>query len=154
MLYAFIMSDFRRSWQVFMVCIHTRYRKMQYTHMKGGYHVMVCGHAARDVRCGCKGPELLQWLNASSSDKPLNLWISSHLGGHRFAATCIAYPTGDWFGLLNDQDKAKDMLDAINDEDPLRVYNLWRGRMGFTAQDMHRAVKERVGRVEDVASKA
>ena len=143
---------------------------------------MVCGHAARykqslvlsltfsmcaiiiadlclfldprDVRCGCKGPELLQWLNASSSDKPLNLWISSHLGGHRFAATCIAYPTGDWFGLLNDQDKAKDMLDAINDEDPLRVYNLWRGRMGFTAQDMHRAVKERVGRVEDVASKA
>ena len=76
------------------------------------------------------------------------------MGGHRFAATCVAYPTGDWFGLLNDRDKASDMLDAVTNEDPLRVYQLWRGRMGLTPQDMHRAVTERVEHCGDGGRKA
>ncbi|CAI5742121.1 unnamed protein product [Hyaloperonospora brassicae] len=133
-----------------------RREKMRYADMEKGYHVMVCGHAARDVRCGCKGPELLQWLKATASrdDKPLHLWLSSHMGGHRFAATCVAYPTGDWFGLLNDQDRASDVLEAVTNEDPLRVYKLWRGRMGLTPHDMHRAVTERVEQCEDGARAA
>jgi hypothetical protein len=100
----------------------------------------------RDERCGCKGPELLQWLkdSAPEANKPLNLWTSSHYGGHRYAAACIVYPSGDWFGLLNEEDRAKSMLDAVNGEDPLLVYELWRGRMGLSAQQMHQAVKERV----------
>ncbi|CAI5744076.1 unnamed protein product [Peronospora destructor] len=123
---------------------------LQYTRMEEGYYMMVCGHAARDERCGCKGPELLQWLKELASDakKPLSLWTSSHYGGHRYAAACIVYPSGDWFGLLNDKDKAKRMLDAINDEDPLQLYELWRGRMALTPQDTHQAVKNRVKGVE------
>ena len=108
--------------------------------------LLILSYGHRDKRCGCKGPELLQWLKELASDakKPLNLWTSSHYGGHRYAASCIVYPSGNWFGLLNDKDKAKRMLDAINDEDPLQVYELWRGRMALTLQDMHQAVKNRV----------
>ncbi|KAG6959140.1 hypothetical protein JG688_00010220 [Phytophthora aleatoria] len=129
---------------------------LQYTRMEEAYHMMVCGHAARDERCGCKGPELLQWLKNSAADanKPLNLWTSSHYGGHRYAAACIVYPSGDWFGLLNDEDKAKGMLDAVNDADPLRIYELWRGRIGLTAREMHQAVKERVDTPDEVAENA
>ncbi|KAF1790802.1 Actin patches distal protein 1 [Phytophthora cactorum] len=129
---------------------------LQYTRMEEAYHMMVCGHAARDERCGCKGPELLQWLKNSAADanKPLNLWTSSHYGGHRYAAACIVYPSGDWFGLLNDEYKAKGMLDAVNDADPLRIYELWRGRIGLTAREMHQAVKERVDIPDEVAENA
>ncbi|POM73303.1 Beta-grasp domain containing hypothetical protein [Phytophthora palmivora] len=130
--------------------------KLQYTLMEQEYHMMVCGHAARDERCGCKGPELLNWLKdaAPEANKPLNLWTSSHYGGHRYAAACIVYPSGDWFGLLNEEDKAKGMIDAVNNEDPLQIYELWRGRMGLTAQEMHLAVKERVENPEEVAENA
>ncbi|ETI55727.1 hypothetical protein F443_01628 [Phytophthora nicotianae P1569] len=129
---------------------------LQYTRMENAYHMMVCGHAARDERCGCKGPELLEWLknSATGANKPLNLWTSSHYGGHRYAAACIVYPSGDWFGLLNEEDKAKGMLDAMNDEDPLRIYELWRGRMGLTANEMHQAVKERAEFSDEVAENA
>ncbi|KAE8903877.1 hypothetical protein PF005_g20833 [Phytophthora fragariae] len=129
---------------------------LQYTRMEEGYHMMVCGHAARDERCGCKGPELLEWLKSSAAEanKPLNLWTSSHYGGHRYAAACIVYPSGDWFGLLNEEDKAKGMVDAMNDEDPLRLYELWRGRMGLTEPEMHQAVKDRIEVSEEVAENA
>ncbi|GMF56715.1 unnamed protein product [Phytophthora fragariaefolia] len=103
-----------------------------------------------------QGPELLEWLKSSAAEanKPLNLWTSSHYGGHRYAAACIVYPSGDWFGLLNDEDKAKGMIDAMNDEDPLRMYELWRGRMGLTAREMHQAVKERVEVAEAASENA
>ncbi|KAG6617529.1 Thioredoxin-like fold [Phytophthora cinnamomi] len=129
---------------------------LQYTQMEDGYHMMVCGHAARDERCGCKGPELLEWLKGSAAEanRPLNLWTSSHYGGHRYAAACIVYPSGDWFGLLNEEEKAKGMIDAMNDEDPLRMYELWRGRMGLTEPEMHQAVKDRVEVPEEVAENA
>ncbi|KAI9981031.1 hypothetical protein PInf_010385 [Phytophthora infestans] len=129
---------------------------LQYTRMENAYHMMVCGHAARDERCGCKGPELLEWLKNSAPDanKPLNLWTSSHYGGHRYAAACIVYPSGDWFGLLNEENKAKGMLEAVNDQDPLRIFELWRGRMGLTAKEMHQAVKERVEAPDELAGNA
>ncbi|KAJ8550489.1 hypothetical protein ON010_g10580 [Phytophthora cinnamomi] len=109
-----------------------------------------------DERCGCKGPELLEWLKGSAAEanRPLNLWTSSHYGGHRYAAACIVYPSGDWFGLLNEEEKAKGMIDAMNDEDPLRMYELWRGRMGLTEPEMHQAVKDRVEIPEEVAENA
>lgn len=99
---------------------------------------------------------MLEWLKSSAAEanKPLNLWTSSHYGGHRYAAACIVYPSGDWFGLLNEEDKAKGMVDAINDEDPLRLYELWRGRMGLTEPEMHQAVKDRIEVSEEVAENA
>lgn len=123
-----------------------KHENLQYLRMEKAYHMLVCGHTTRDERCGCMGPKLLQWLKNMAPDakKPLNLWISSHYGGHRHAANCIVYPRGDWFGLLNDEEKAKNMFRAVNDEDPLRVYELWRGRLGLTVQEMLQAVKERI----------
>ncbi|KAG7381023.1 hypothetical protein PHYBOEH_011222 [Phytophthora boehmeriae] len=129
---------------------------LQYTPLEKGYHMMVCGHGARDERCGCKGPELLEWLkNATAkANKPVNLWTSSHYGGHRYAAACIVYPSGDWFGLLNDESKATNLLTAMDDEDPLRLYELWRGRIGLTPPEMYQAVKDRAEPSEDIAENA
>ncbi|RLN95969.1 hypothetical protein BBJ28_00012270 [Nothophytophthora sp. Chile5] len=99
---------------------------------------------------------LLQWLkdSAAEADTPRNLWISSHYGGHRYAATCIVYPSGDWFGHLNDESKAQNLVEAIDDEDPLQLYELWRGRMGLTSAEMHQAVKDKAQAVEAVAENA
>ncbi|RLN38504.1 hypothetical protein BBJ28_00018854 [Nothophytophthora sp. Chile5] len=101
-------------------------------------------------------PELLRIHNdsAAEADKPRNLWISSHYGGHRYAATCIVYPSGDWFGHLNDENKAQNLVEAIDDEDPLRLYELWRGRMGLTSAEMHQAVKDKAQAAEAVAENA
>ncbi|TDH66542.1 hypothetical protein CCR75_007831 [Bremia lactucae] len=128
-------------------------QNLRYTRMEHAYHMMVCGHASRDERCGCKGPKLLQWLKelAPEAKMPLNLWISSHYGGHRYAAACIVYPSGDWFGLLNDKDKAKAMLDAVNNKDPLCVYKLWRGRIGLSSQEIHHAMKEKIVTIDECA---
>ncbi|CEG42802.1 Thioredoxin-like fold [Plasmopara halstedii] len=118
----------------------------RYKRMEEGLHFMVCGHVARDKRCGCRGPELLQWLKTLThkTNKSVHLYTSSHFGGHRYAASCIVYPRGDWFGLLNDKNKAKTMLQAVHDEDPLQLYELWRGRLGLTVEEMLQTVRKRV----------
>ncbi|RLN45884.1 hypothetical protein BBJ29_009447 [Phytophthora kernoviae] len=129
---------------------------LQCTPLEKGYHMMVCGHGSRDERCGCKGPELLEWLKSATAqaNRPVNLWTSSHYGGHRYAAACIVYPSGDWFGLLNDETKAKNLLNAMDDEDPLRLYELWRGRISLTPPEMYQAVKERAETPEVIAENA
>ncbi|KAF4315395.1 hypothetical protein BBO99_00009420 [Phytophthora kernoviae] len=97
-----------------------------------------------------KNFDLLTLLN----EEPVNLWTSSHYGGHRYAAACIVYPSGDWFGLLNDETKAKNLLNAMDDEDPLRLYELWRGRISLTPPEMYQAVKERAETPEVIAENA
>ncbi|KAI9910793.1 hypothetical protein PsorP6_010874 [Peronosclerospora sorghi] len=104
------------------------------------------GCLRRDERCGCKGPQLLHWLKEFSPrmKKPVNLWTSSHYGGHRYAASFIVYPSGDWFGFLNDKETVEKVLSALNDDNPLQMHELWRGRMGLTVHRMRQVVKERV----------
>lgn len=99
----------------------------------------------RDERCGCKGPELLEWLRSIDDSSALNLWVSSHYGGHRYAANCIVYPSGDWFGLINEKDDAKNLLEAVDAAEPLRLHRQWRGRIGLTEAQQLQAVRAVVG---------
>lgn len=55
----------------------------------------VCTHARNDACCAERGRPLLRALRARVGDRA---WGCSHIGGHRFAATFIAFPHGLTFG--------------------------------------------------------
>lgn len=57
----------------------------------------------------------------------------------RYAANCITHPGGDWWGGVNSSEDADRLLTAItsrgddgDDDVPVPVRQLWRGRMGLS----------------------
>ena len=58
---------------------------------------LVCAHGTRDERCGRCGPPVMQALRDAGSKLVLGC---SHVGGHRFAANVLSYPSGEWFSLV------------------------------------------------------
>lgn len=56
--------------------------------------LLVCTNAKRDTCCAVLGRALASELDAAG----LDLWESSHLGGHRFAPTGVLLPTGYAYG--------------------------------------------------------
>ncbi len=61
--------------------------------------VLVCGHGTRDRCCGSLGTA----LHARAADRPdVNVWRTSHLGGHRFAPTALVLPSGTCWAWLDD----------------------------------------------------
>ena len=59
--------------------------------------VLVCTHGQRDTCCGSKGTRLFAELTESplgAAQLPVRLWRTSHTGGHRFAPSAIAFPSG------------------------------------------------------------
>ena len=78
----------------------------------GGVHFVVCAHTRRDKRCDECGPRLQQWLREATESLVdrvpggVHVWAGSHVGGHRFAGNLVAFPHGEWFGLVNDPDNA------------------------------------------------
>ncbi len=71
----------------------------------------VCGHGARDARCGeCGVPVAHRLVDAvrrlpggradggGAGGGAVRVWLSAHLGGHKYAANVIAFPGGDWYG--------------------------------------------------------
>lgn len=59
-----------------------------------GTDVLVCTHGRRDVCCGSQGTELAIQLAAAGPPPGVQLWRTSHTGGHRFAPTFIVLPAG------------------------------------------------------------
>ncbi|HSI97951.1 MAG TPA: sucrase ferredoxin, partial [Gaiellaceae bacterium] len=60
--------------------------------------VLVCGHGSRDACCALRGTAVFGALEGILGDE--ELWISSHQGGHRFAANVLVLPTGLQFGRV------------------------------------------------------
>jgi hypothetical protein len=60
--------------------------------------VLVCGHGTRDACCALRGTAVYGALAAGCGDE--ELWISSHQGGHRFAANVLVLPAGLQFGRV------------------------------------------------------
>lgn len=58
---------------------------------------LVCAHGRRDVCCAELGRPVAARLAASDPDAT---WETSHLGGHRFAPTLLALPSGVVLGRL------------------------------------------------------
>jgi len=63
-----------------------------------GSLVLVCGHGARDQCCALRGTAVYGALAPKLGDE--ELWISSHHGGHRFAANVLVLPAGLHFGRV------------------------------------------------------
>ena len=64
--------------------------------------VLVCGHGSRDRCCATRGTQLFELLNERLAEE--ELWISSHLGGHRFAPNLLLLPSGLQFGRIPQDD--------------------------------------------------
>lgn len=61
--------------------------------------LFVCTHSGRDRCCALHGRALLNDLLAQGH-APESIWECSHLGGHRFAPTALAMPSGTLYGRL------------------------------------------------------
>ncbi|KAF1318016.1 Thioredoxin-like fold, partial [Globisporangium splendens] len=141
---------------------------LRYSPIEQGFHMLACAHAnryelsasaklqltiakadpyffsCRDFRCACAGPKMLQWLDEIATDAkvPLHLWAASHYGGHRYAGNCVVYPTGDWFGMLNSKEDVQQMVEALTDNQPLRLQEHWRGRIRLSKEQQIEALKQ------------
>lgn len=101
--------------------------------MPGGDHLFVCTHGNRDDRCGTWGEPLYQALQREieAQGAIAQLHRSSHVGGHRYAATCLVYPQGVWYGNLRPDDAARLVDRHLNHEQLLPDH--YRGRLGASA---------------------
>jgi hypothetical protein len=70
--------------------------------------VLVCGHGSRDGCCALRGTAVYGVLETRLGAE--ELWISSHQGGHRFAANVLALPSGIQLGRVN-TDEAPELVD-------------------------------------------
>ncbi len=63
----------------------------------------VCAHKERDRACGKYGWGIYQALRDAAGETA-QVWQSTHIGGHRFAGTLIAFPYGTFYGHLDTDD--------------------------------------------------
>ncbi len=88
--------------------------------------ILVCAHGKRDRCCAEHGVALFTALERELGDA---VWQSSHLNGHRFAATAVVFPGGWQYGRLG-VDDASGLAAAVRGR---RLYRLDRAR-GRTSQ--------------------
>lgn len=77
--------------------------------------LLVCTHGKRDKCCAKFGQCVLSRLREKSSENSSRLEVleSSHIGGHRFAATALVLPEMRYYGRLQEQD-ATELLQCLN----------------------------------------
>jgi len=101
--------------------------------------VLVCAHGTRDACCALRGSAVLGALEGIVSED--SLWLSSHQGGHRFAANVLVLPAGVGLGRLSPANAAATVEAVLGGRIPLEHY---RGRTSYTArvQAAEQAVRE------------
>jgi hypothetical protein len=101
--------------------------------------VLVCGHGTRDACCARQGTAVFGAL--ADTLPPDDLWISSHQGGHRFAANVLVLPAGLQFGRVEPDEAPSLVAEALAGTIELARY---RGRTCYTQsqQAAERAVRE------------
>jgi len=108
--------------------------------------IMVCTHARRDACCARLGRPLVDDLLAVTH--PQRIWETTHLGGHRFAPTCLALPSQVIYGRLT-SDRVSELASAI--QRGVVVPDLMRGRTTYmpALQVAEVAARTRLGIVDD-----
>lgn len=104
--------------------------------------VLVCGHGTRDACCALRGSAVFGALRETVA--PEDLWLSSHQGGHRFAANVLVLPAGIQLGRITPRAATDIVGDALQGRIALEHY---RGRVAYTAREQaaERAVRESRG---------
>jgi hypothetical protein len=87
---------------------------------------LVCAHSRRDRCCAIAGRPLAALLAELA---PGRVWETSHLGGHRFAATMLVLPLGALYGRVPLTDARR--LVAASERGEL-LAELLRGRIGLS----------------------
>ncbi len=107
-----------------------------------GSLVLVCGHGSRDACCALKGTAVFGALAERLGEE--ELWISSHQGGHRFAANVLVLPAGLHFGRVEPGEAPFVVARALAKKIELDRY---RGRTCFEpiVQAAEQAVREATG---------
>ena len=105
--------------------------------------VLVCGHGSRDACCARRGVAVYGALAADVGDD-VELWMSSHQGGHRFAANVLVLPVGLQFGRVEPQNAAVMIAGARSGRIELSCY---RGRTCYpqVAQAAERVLRDALG---------
>lgn len=108
--------------------------------------VLVCGHGSRDTCCARRGTAVHRALAHHLPEE--DLWISSHQGGHRFAANVLVLPAGLQFGRVEPDEAPSLVAQALAGTIELDRY---RGRTCYApaVQAAERAVRE-VARLDGV----
>ena len=111
--------------------------------------VLVCGHGTRDACCALRGTAVFSALASSVPGE--SLWLSTHQGGHRFAANVLLLPAGLQFGRVEPDEAHQVVSQALSGTIVLERY---RGRTSYetAAQAAEHAVRTGVGlqRVDDL----
>lgn len=104
--------------------------------------VLVCAHGARDRCCALRGTAVYGALEGRLGDE--ELWISSHHGGHRFAANLLVLPAGLQFGRVEPDEAPFLVARALAGRIELGRY---RGRTCFeqAVQAAEQAVRQATG---------
>ncbi len=103
--------------------------------------VLVCVHGRRDRCCAQHGAAVYRSLQARLGD----VWQTSHLGGHRFAACVLTLPDGLMYGRLRPEHG--DAFAAAQYAGELGDLDLFRGRCAFDrpTQAAEIALRRRTG---------
>jgi hypothetical protein len=80
-------------------------------HETGSQLVLVCGHGTRDSCCALRGTPVYGAL--ASTLGPEQVWISSHQGGHRFAANVLVLPSAVQLGRISAAEAPGVVVDAL-----------------------------------------
>jgi hypothetical protein len=91
--------------------------------------VLVCGHGSRDACCALRGAPVFGALADALPEDAL--WISSHHGGHRFAANVLVLPAGLHFGRVEPEHATTLVARALAGTIDLDAY---RGRTCYPAE--------------------
>ncbi len=107
-----------------------------------GSLVLVCGHGTRDACCALRGTAVYGTLAAEVGDD--RLWLSSHQGGHRFAANVLVLPAGVQLGRVDADNVARVVSRALEGRIELDHY---RGRTCYEArvQAAEQAIRQKFG---------
>jgi hypothetical protein len=110
-----------------------------------GLDVLICTHGRRDVCCGSQGTTLATEIVAAGPPTGINMWRTSHTGGHRFAPTFVVLPHGTAWAFA-DVDLVARVLDrSIPFRDVAGHYRGCAGLGGPEGQTLEREVLTGVG---------
>lgn len=84
---------------------------------------LVCVHGKRDRCCAQKGMPIYRKL---AHLRPEATWQTTHLGGHRFAATLVCLPEGICYGRVEESEA--DVLVAAHERGDIYALERYRGR--------------------------
>jgi hypothetical protein len=107
--------------------------------------VLVCTHGTRDSCCGRRGAGLAAELAAAGFRAGVNLWRTSHMGGHRFAPTFMVLPQGTVWGFADADLVTRVVHQAGDFADVAAQYRGCGGLDGPQVQALEVEVLRRVG---------